>query len=175
MTEQSRLKIKETTTRKMYNLAKEQDSIKTKVDEEEKKIKTIESKITELENNILDINKSVPSTGVPEKTVRSYAEVVSSVTKASVSNEEVRKTVVRNTADNNTNTNDNITEIIKMAKGKIGLNPVSLDHIRKFSVDKSSNTTEAYNDSSNDVAREKAAQEFLVCELKFKENEVKIY
>ena len=70
---------------------------------------------------------------------------------------------------------DVIRTSIEIAKSKIGLNPIDLDHIRKFSKDKNSTDIEAYNNSDNDKSRLKAAQEFLEYELKFDPNEIEIF
>ena len=70
---------------------------------------------------------------------------------------------------------DVIRTSIEIAKSKIGLNPIDLDHIRKFSKDKNSTDIEAYNNSDNDESRLKAAQEFLEYELKFDPNEIEIF
>ena len=57
---------------------------------------------------------------------------------------------------------------------RVGLFPVSLDHLRKFSYEKDIITTEGYNIAHHDGDRKEAGKDFLNKELKFKVDEINI-
>ena len=56
-------------------------------------------------------------------------------------------------------------EIVRFAQNKIGLYPVTLDHVRKYSQNKYGTDIEWYNTEDNQEARIEAAKEYLKIEL----------
>ena len=85
------------------------------------------------------------------------------------------KNINTNQTDMDKKTNyNNFDPIIKLAKRRVGLYPVSLNHIRKHSDVKNDDDVETFNGEHYDVARHNAAIEYLEVELRFYPNEVQV-
>ena len=77
-----------------------------------------------------------------------------------------------------TSTNgENMTKIMKIihaARGRIGLFPININHIKKYIDNVCDSDDVIYKHEKYDMARRAAANEFLVEELGFKDKEVRI-
>ena len=71
---------------------------------------------------------------------------------------------------------EKIRKIIQTVRGRIRLYPVNINHIKKYiGIDTENDSDEKiYKHEKYDMARRNAETEFLVKELGFKENEVRI-
>ena len=69
---------------------------------------------------------------------------------------------------------EKIMKIIQTARGRIGLFPININHIKKYIDMEGDSDDEIYKHEKYDMARRNAANEFLVEELGFKDKDVRI-